>query len=91
MYGVGPVLGSDTSSCDRVLMVLGSQEIDLMAALCLRLAAKSRSLWTYHQREGDDEIRPGAAAAARVLRVLAVPQNLAAALFADKTVVLVTP
>lgn len=89
MYGAGPVLGPDTS-CDRVPMVLGSQEMDLMAALCLlllRLAAKSRSLWIYHRREGGDRIRPGADAAAAPL----VRQNLAAALFGDKTAVLVTP
>lgn len=88
MHGAGPVLGPDTS-CDRVLMVLGSQEMDLMAALCLlllHLAAKVRSLWTYHRREGGDGIRPGADAAAALVR-----QNLAAALFGDKTAVLVTP
>lgn len=88
MYGAGPVLGPDTS-CDRVPMVLGSQEMDWMAALCLlllRLAAKSRSLWIYHRREGADGIRPGADAAAALVR-----QNLAAALFGDKTAVLVTP
>jgi hypothetical protein len=69
-------------------MVLRSQEMDLMAALCLLLLLlllPGAVAKTYHRREAGDGIRPGAAA-----RVLAVRQNLAAARFGDKTVVVVT-